>query len=54
MQRYSMVDLIKRWEREELTMEQTVGQILLWVASLSERVTKLESTARKPRLPGNS
>lgn len=47
MKKYDLTDLIKRWEREELTVEQAVGQILLWVGALSERVTKLEAKQRK-------
>ena len=47
MKKYDITELIKRWEREELTVEQAVGQILLWVGSLSERVTKLEAQQRK-------
>ncbi|MCB0191821.1 MAG: hypothetical protein KDJ65_07745 [Anaerolineae bacterium] len=47
MKKYDITELIKRWEREELTVEQAVGQILLWVGSLSDRVTKLEALQRK-------
>jgi len=42
MKRYELPELIGRWEREELTVAQAVGQILLWVLALSKRVTKLE------------
>ena len=38
---YPLSDLTKRWEREELTVEQAVGQILLWLAELSEQVQQL-------------
>lgn len=47
MKKYDLTDLIKRWEREELTVEQAIGQILLWVGTLSERVTKLEARPGK-------
>lgn len=49
MKKYELTDLIKRWEREEMTVEQAVGQILLWLNTLSERVTKLENRARQTR-----
>jgi glutamate 5-kinase len=39
---YPLSELIKRWEREELTVEQAVGQILLWVKDLSKRVRQIE------------
>jgi len=54
MKRYTLADLIKRWEREEMTAEQTIGQILLWMAFLSERVTKLEARQRKRQQPKTS
>ncbi len=47
MKRYSLSALVKRWEREELTIEQAVGQILLWLVVLAERVDHLEAEQRK-------
>lgn len=47
MKKYPLSELAKRWEREELTMEQAIGQILLWLATLSERVDKLEFRQQK-------
>ena len=44
---YPLSDLVKKWEREEITVEQTIGQMLLWLAALAERVTKLEANRRK-------
>jgi hypothetical protein len=49
MKKYPLEDLVKRWEREELTLEQAVGQILLWLLNLAERVTKLEVNQRKTK-----
>ena len=49
MKKYELIDLIKRGEREEMTVEQAVGQILLWLNTLSERVTKLETRVRQTR-----
>ena len=39
---YSLDELITLWEREKLTTEQAVGQILLVLRSMSERVRELE------------
>lgn len=47
MKRYDLPELIKRWERGNITSEQAIGQILLWVVALAERVTKLEATGKK-------
>ncbi len=47
MKRYSLSELIKRWQQEQLTTEQAVGQILLWLIALSERISKLETNQRK-------
>lgn len=45
MKKYSPDELVKKWEREELTVEQAIGQLLLWVIALVERVTRLEANA---------
>ena len=47
MKKYPASELIKKWEREELTAEQAIGQLLLWVAALVERVAKLEENQQK-------
>ena len=47
MKKYPLAELAKRWEREDLTTEQAIGQILLWLAALSERADKLEATRKK-------
>lgn len=47
MKRYELPELIKRWERGDITPEQAIGQILLWLTALAERVTKLEANRRK-------
>ncbi len=33
---YAWADLIQRWEREEITLEQLGGQLLVWSAQLHE------------------
>jgi hypothetical protein len=42
MGNYSLEELVTRWEREKLTTEQAIGQILLILRSLTERVRELE------------
>ena len=44
---YDLSELIRRWEREQITTEQAIGQILLWLVALAEQVTKLEANRRK-------
>ena len=44
---YDLSDLIKRWEREDITTEQVIGQLLLWLVVLSERMAELEVNVRK-------
>ena len=36
MKRYELAELIKRWERGDITPEQAIGQALLWLAALAE------------------
>jgi len=42
MGNYNLDELITLWEREKLTTEQAVGQILLTLRSMSERIRELE------------
>jgi hypothetical protein len=39
---YNLEEVIKRWERDELTAEQAIGQLFLLVQELSARVGKVE------------
>lgn len=39
---YKLEDVIKRWERDELTVEQAIGQLFLLVQDLSGRLGKVE------------
>ena len=49
---YPLSDLMKRWAREELTVEQAIGQMLLWLTDLSERLVNLErSQSDDPNAP---
>ncbi len=42
MSMYKWDDLIKRWEREALTMDQAIGQLLTWGKLVAERLHKLK------------
>jgi hypothetical protein len=46
LKKYPVSELVKKWEREDITTEQAIGQILLWLVTLAERVTKLEANRR--------
>lgn len=48
---YDLSELIKRWEREQLTVEQAIGQILLWLVALARRIEALEAGKRAPKKP---
>ncbi len=39
---YSLDDLIRRWQTGQLTLEQAVGQILLLLKDLVDRMRELE------------
>lgn len=47
MKKYPLSELVQRWEREDLTIEQVIGQILLWLVALAERIARLEANQRK-------
>jgi hypothetical protein len=42
MGHYNLDELITRWEQEKLTTEQAIGQMLLMLRLLTERVRELE------------
>lgn len=46
---YDLDTMLKKWEREELTTEQAVGQILLLLQSISQRVGRVEVTQENIR-----
>ena len=54
MGNYNLDELITRWEREKLTTEQAVGQILLILRSLSERMRELERRCWRQELADNA
>ncbi|HMQ52975.1 MAG TPA: hypothetical protein PKE64_08125 [Anaerolineae bacterium] len=49
MKKYELKELILRWQREELTSEQAIGQILLWLEELAEAISQLRTEPRKPK-----
>ncbi|MEZ4657584.1 MAG: hypothetical protein R2911_08435 [Caldilineaceae bacterium] len=46
MSLYELPVLIKRWAQEAITVEQTIGQILLYLEEILERLKKLEQQAQ--------
>ena len=46
MAHYRIEELISMWEREKLSPEQIIGQILLFLVTIEKRLKKLE--ARQP------
>jgi hypothetical protein len=51
MAAYDLDTIVKKWEREELSSEQAIGQILLLLQSISQRIGRLEVAQAKTR-PG--
>ncbi len=49
MSRYQPRELVSKWAQETLTLEQAVGQILLYVQELLERIEQLERQVRELR-----
>ncbi|MEZ4861033.1 MAG: hypothetical protein R3C14_07000 [Caldilineaceae bacterium] len=42
MNTYDMSQIIKMWEHMEITVDQAIGQLMLHVQHLTQRVTALE------------
>ncbi len=49
MSAYDLQQIIKLWERDKLTAEQAIGQIILHLQTLSKRVSSLEKRAEQSR-----
>lgn len=49
MSTYDFSQLVKHWGMESITSEQAIGQILLHLQSLRERVVVLERLAPNPK-----
>ena len=46
MSQYNLQQFIKLWAQEKITTEQAIGQILLQIQELSERLRAVEQRAR--------
>ena len=46
MSHYELEELVSLWNREKLTPEQMVGQILLLLVSIHQRLNQLEKQQR--------
>jgi hypothetical protein len=44
----SIEAVIKLWETNQITVEQTIGKILLWLREHQTRLSKLETMQRRP------
>ncbi|MBK6709667.1 MAG: hypothetical protein IPG51_04890 [Chloroflexi bacterium] len=49
MSAYDLQELIKKWETEKLTSDQAIGQILLQMKEISERMGALEMSLQRLR-----
>lgn len=54
MSAYDLQTIVKKWERAELSTEQAIGQILLLLQSISDRVGRLEVDQAKTRRQENT
>jgi hypothetical protein len=46
---YTLEEVVRRWSRGKLTTEQVIGQLLLIVQSLAQRVGRLEREVENQR-----
>lgn len=46
MSQYNLQQFVKLWAQERLTVEQAVGQLLLHIRELSERMARVEQQLR--------
>jgi len=53
MSQYNLQQFIKMWAQEKITTEQAIGQILLQIQELTERVKQVEQQTR-PSGPAES
>ena len=52
MSAYELDAILKKWERAELSTEQAIGQILLLLQNISDRVGRLEVAQSEIRRRG--
>jgi hypothetical protein len=48
MSKYALPELLKRWQREQLTMEQVIGHILQHLVALPQQLAELQKQLPKP------
>lgn len=53
MSSYNLGDLLQKWEREEITVDQAIGQIILSMVALSRRLGHLERRLEDQRMRGS-
>lgn len=53
MSSYELSQMIKMWERDQITTEQAIGQLLLHLRQLSERIGILEKRMEQGRKGGD-
>ncbi len=51
MAHYNLKEILRLWEREGITTEQAIGQILLVLWSFNQRLLKLEATKSRSIKP---
>ena len=54
MSAYDFETILKKWERDELSTEQAIGQILLVLENLMQRVGRLEIAQANSRRKGKT
>ena len=48
---YQLNDLVAKWKLAELTPEQAIGQVLLFLQTITERLEVLERQVAQQKLP---
>jgi hypothetical protein len=47
MATYTLPELSRRWEHEQITSEQAIGQLILYLTEQQQRLTELEKRLRQ-------
>ncbi len=54
MNTYNISEIIKMWEHVELTVDQAIGQLMLHIQELTQRVSTLERRLETGNRPGSA
>lgn len=54
MNTYNISEIIKMWEHVEITVDQAIGQLMLHIQELTQRVSTLERRLETTGRPGQS